>query len=708
MNAFASGGCLIAVNSLLFGFFVFLKNPASKFNRLWLAFAASVAFWGIGSTWIALETDPTRALWAWRLSFACSVVWIPILFFHFVCLFCEKSQPHLLRLSYATGIGFVPFILFSPAFFNGVRHVFSSFYYAVAGLLLVSFFTFLWIGLTVYSHYLLATAYQHAAGTKRAQIRYFFLATAFGYSGGSLEFLPFFGIDLYPWGHFAIAVYPIIMAYAIARYRLMDISLAFEKGVVYLILFSMGAIPLYGFLIWAQHTYFGAISSPFSLILLITFFLAGWGSYSLKFRAEDAVARTLFRHRYDTLHTIAEFSHALVTILEFQTLADKIVQTLGNILNTEYVALYLLEEGKSAFSPIASAGSPPSSVMNARFSASDELPVWLEKHHAPFVREEAELHASGEKHSILAERLRSLEMAVCLPFVTKGRLIGFSALGRRLSHQPYSDEELDLLISLSHNAAIALENAVMYEDLKKSQYLMQRMQHLRSLEIMAGGFAHEVRNPLTSIKTFIQLAPQRAGDREFLRKFGRVVTEDIARIERLTQEILDYSQRVAIRPEPHNLNEILMTCLDAIKLKSQATGICVVHDLAADLPQARLDYQQMQQVFLNLFLNALEAMNKPGGRLLVRSQCVEGSEESWIQVEVSDNGVGIPENEVAHVFDPFFTTKHKSQEREGTGLGLTIAHQIVLAHEGAIEVTSAVGKGTTFLVKLPIQMSPIT
>src|SRR5512147_2730813 len=126
-----------------------------------------------------------------------------------------------------------------------------------------------------------------------------------------------------------------------------------------------------------------------------------------------------------------------------------------------------------------------------------------------------------------------MDSEVCLPLDNKTRLIGFVNLGHKPSLEFYSQAELNLLRSLANNAAIALENAMLYEDWKRSQLLIRRADRLRSLETIAGGFAHEVRNPLTSIKTFIQLAPSRRDDAEFMDSFSAVVADDLARIERL-------------------------------------------------------------------------------------------------------------------------------------------------------------------------------
>jgi len=113
-----------------------------------------------------------------------------------------------------------------------------------------------------------------------------------------------------------------------------------------------------------------------------------------------------------------------------------------------------------------------------------------------------------------------------------------------------------------------------------------------------------------------------------------------------------------------------------------------------------LDRQQIKQVLLNLFLNAMDAMEESGGRLTVKTRRLYRTEQAWLQIEIADTGVGIPAGNLEHIFDPFYTTKHESGEREGTGLGLAIVHQIIQEHQGSIEVDSAPGSGTAFYVNL--------
>jgi signal transduction histidine kinase len=218
---------------------------------------------------------------------------------------------------------------------------------------------------------------------------------------------------------------------------------------------------------------------------------------------------------------------------------------------------------------------------------------------------------------------------------------------------------------------------------------------------MAGGFAHEIRNPLTSIKTFLQLISKRKDDPEFMQRFMGTVNGDIARIERLIKEILNCSTYMNPILRQENINATVTSCLHYAQVKAEQQAIQVQVDLAEDLPSVWMDGHQIAQVLVNILLNAVEAMSPGPGWLLIQTHRVAKESETWIQIEISDTGCGIKPEDLDHIFDPFFTTKHHRQEWEGTGLGLTIVDQIVRQHGGYIEVSSHIGQGATFVINIP-------
>jgi signal transduction histidine kinase len=220
---------------------------------------------------------------------------------------------------------------------------------------------------------------------------------------------------------------------------------------------------------------------------------------------------------------------------------------------------------------------------------------------------------------------------------------------------------------------------------------------------MAAGFAHEIRNPLTSIKAFLQLAPDRKDDDDFITGFSQIACEDVERIERLIKEILDYARDKDPQLTDQDLNEIISSVLQLIDVKAGQVNVVIHKELPEGVPHVMVDRQQIKQVLLNLFMNALDAMAPKGGTLLVQTrQIVAPSGRHCVQIEVTDTGCGISSKDLDHIFDPFYTTKHESAEREGTGLGLTIVNQIIQDHHGYIDVESTAGQGTTFFINLPL------
>lgn len=442
----------------------------------------------------------------------------------------------------------------------------------------------------------------------------------------------------------------------------------------------------------------GTLDYEFAGILLASSMIFAGLMATVQKHMEVMVRKALFKEKHEAYETLTEFSHAMTSILDLPALTQTILSTLKRVLNIRTVSIFLLDNEKDAYSLSSANGAGIEALQSIRLSAADEFPHYLRCSHALLVR--AELNGSANISPLILHMLDAMGSEVCLPLINKDRLLGFINLGPRADAQAYSQNEMHLLTTLAQTAAVAVDNAMLYTDLKRSQTLMRRTDRLRSLETIAGGFAHEIRNPLTSIKTFVQLAPGRRNDAEFIDRFSEVVIEDVYRIERLIHEILDYARYREPKFVQEDLNDIVASCLYFIEVKAHSKVITIDKHLAPDLPSAMLDRQQIKQVLLNLFLNSMDAMNDRGGRLSVTTHRLNRSDGTWIQIEIADTGVGISASNLEHIFDPFYTTKHESVEREGTGLGLTIVHQIIQEHHGYIEVESTVGAGTTFYINL--------
>lgn len=401
------------------------------------------------------------------------------------------------------------------------------------------------------------------------------------------------------------------------------------------------------------------------------------------------------------LQRLTRFAEDLGAHTDRTLLAQRILTEFCEAAARPHGSLYLLNPERQRYSRLAASGAEGPLSSAASLPSNHPLVTCLSRRATVLALTDPSSFVPADADTA-APAWDWPHLAAAIPLLSNGRLLAVALLGPAPTAPPLAPDGIDLLAALAQIAANTLDSLLASDDLRQSHTLMRRTDRLRSLEIIAGGFAHEIRNPLTSIKTFIQLAPERREDVEFIRDFSRIVLEDVYRIERLIQEILDYARYMEPTLTNEDLNEVIASCLYFIDMKAASKRIKIEKELAPDLPRVMLDRQQMQQVLLNLLLNALDAMGTQDGQLTVRThRLTKPGNRMWAQIEIRDTGVGISPDHLAHIFDPFFTTKHLSGEHAGTGLGLTIAHQIVHEHDGDIQVDSTEGAGTVFFVNLP-------
>jgi len=265
---------------------------------------------------------------------------------------------------------------------------------------------------------------------------------------------------------------------------------------------------------------------------------------------------------------------------------------------------------------------------------------------------------------------------------------------KRVIQQKY--EEVDRL-----NAELQKQMA----ELKRSRALLSRADKLSFLGNLSARLAHEIKNPMTAIGTFIQLLPRKYDDEEFRNNFYQVAMEETRRVNNLVTELLDLAKIRESLFELNDLHGLINKTLLLISPQSNAKRIEVVRRFDPDTEEVWMDEEKMKQVILNLLSNAVE-FTPDGGRIEILTENIieEGNGES-VRITIRDNGTGIDPSMIDKIFDPYFTTKHKSSMHEGTGLGLFIAHQNMQDHKGTIEVNSEKGEGTTFVLTLPAERS---
>lgn len=241
------------------------------------------------------------------------------------------------------------------------------------------------------------------------------------------------------------------------------------------------------------------------------------------------------------------------------------------------------------------------------------------------------------------------------------------------------------------------------QQFKKQQKQIMKAEKLATRGQLAAGVAHEINNPLGGISNCLKLISTKINkpnpkpkDFKDSIKYLRTSEQELNRCIKIIRNFLSFSKRPNLNPVVTNINNVISELIALIEPQAKAQNIMISKELKSDLPQLMVDAQQLHQALMNIILNSLGAMPQ-GGKLKVRSGYDQRDEA--VKIEITDTGYGIPEENLPHLFEPFFSSK---PEGKGTGLGLSIVYEIIDEHNGSIELESEVGKGTTFIVKLPI------
>lgn len=289
---------------------------------------------------------------------------------------------------------------------------------------------------------------------------------------------------------------------------------------------------------------------------------------------------------------------------------------------------------------------------------------------------------------------------LCVPLIVRGRVIGAIELINKLGG-PFSEADRDLLQTMAASVAVAVENAQLYSELadfanelERSQAQLVQAEKMAAIGRLAASVAHEINNPLQAIHNTLHLAVMDQLPDAKRRQYLAMAQSEVERLIEIVQRMLDFYRPSKGGMVEADVNEILQNVLALAQKRIEHSNVLVHTRLAEDLPLIPAVPDQLAQVFLNIVINALEAMPE-GGELRVGTLLSQDGE--WVLVAFRDSGPGLTPDQVQNIFEPFYTTKPR-----GTGLGLAISYGIVERHGGTIEVSTQPGLGSTFIVHLPV------
>jgi signal transduction histidine kinase len=692
----------VFITTFSLGIFVFIKNRRGRITRVFVLYSQTLAIWGLGQGLHSIAPDKTTALFWGRFGHL-GIIFIPSTLLHFIFNFLEIKGPKRRIINIAYGISF--FFLLTN-FIDGlfiadvVPKLFLK-YFIEPGFFYLPYVIFFVI-CAVYALHRLFKAYISSSGAKRNQLKYLYWGLLISYIGGSPNFLFVFDIKvpiLNPYGTYAVPLYTLIMVYAIIKYRLMDIDIVIGKLATYSFLLAIIS-GIYLGLVWGVGKVFSQVPgyyplvSDFSIFILLSiafiYFIP-----RIKGKTEEKIGKVFFKNKFKYREILREFNKRLILIPAEEQLLTEAVNNITAAMEVNKVAIILMDELSENYIVRASLGLDEK-AKKLVLTPQHGIIKWLAENKKVFLAEEIDKILTLEEFEKIKIELKDMQAPIYLPLIIHNQLGGVLVLGEKLSRQMFSHIDIELLEDFANQLALSISY-------KRLESRMMRADRLVSLGTLAASMAHEIRNPLSSIQIFAQLLPEKYDDKEFREEFSKIVASDTLRINRIIESVLALANPKPSIPTTCNVNALLDETLFLIENKIKKEGVAVIKNYDKHLPQIKADKEQIQQALLNILLNALAALSKDEGRLTISTRqklipsVTSGQEEKYIQIEIKDNGVGIEKKLLERIFEPFFTTRP-----DGTGLGLAIVHRIIEQHKGSIKVDSEVGKGTLFLINLPL------
>lgn len=669
--------------------FVAFQNVHKAIKIPYVLYSLCISIWASGQAWALQETRHDISLFAVRNYCHSGVIFIPILFIHFIMVLLRiaKEKKRFIVFCYLIGLIFLALDNFTPLVIRDVALFPPIFNLVYLPGYLHPPLVFLFISLVIYGNVLLLKGYRSASGQKYLQLKWLCWVTILAYIGGAPNFLLGYRIQLkwlMPFGTYILPIYVAGTTYAIIRHQLMDIEIVIKKTLVFAALFT---------------SVFGIVVG---ITLLIQQFIAGgraWG-FALSALAVVLVVRPLenflirmtdkylFQKKYDYKDLIRRFMEELKTmVLNVRDIAQSTVDFLNASIRPARSAIFMYNKFTNKYELIASinfsgkglAVTPDMPLINRLAETGKILNLGRDK-----------LLEPQEKNQFAA-----LGVELIIPLMIHKELIGVLCLGKKKSDEEYIEDDIEVLSAFSGALSISLNNALLFDERADAEK--------RALVgTIATGINHEIGNPLNIITikldSFLILAKEgllkeKSKERilEEVNDIARICRDNAKRIAEITRQVSEFA-----KPDKQlifdkvNINDVIDETTVFLEHGMILGREKIIKDIAHRSLYAIADRGQLKQILFNLLKNASCAIDKETGRIVISA---DNNKLDEIVIKVSDNGCGIAEQDIDKIFIPFFTTKEPGK---GTGLGLALVKIMVERNNGKIMVESQKGKGATF------------
>ena len=806
---FAQVVSAVALASYLILLVLVGRNARRSESRAFFMFLLAMAFWQGSIAVVAFTDNPATALIWYEL-----ILGLGSSFGLFYALFVRRllgiqSHPRLMHFGFIVAVTIVGWTLAGGGHLvDGVyRDQRSTFWLPTLGVVAYPMSLYVY-GYLAYGLVNLVRYYRITTSSlTRNRLRYLIIGVSIVFAGSTSNFSD--ALKAYPIDVVANLLNAVLIAYAILRYQLLDISVVIRKGVLY----SVPAVMISGsylFTVFLATNLFHAVTGYQALFLsFLTAMITAVALQPLWTRIQARVDRLFFREKYDAGLMVQRLSRTVSSVLDLKNLGDTILLEITTTLHVEKGALLLKEKTSSDFTLAASVGLVEDA--DVRLGAGNPIVEWLARNAG--ILSQHDIDVMPQFRALWTREIEALDRLgaeLFVPLLVQKEVVGILVLGPKLSDVSYAEDEQGMLLTLANQTAMAVQNAWLYqtavEEKERTEVIVSQafsgimvvdgdMQVLTlnpgaesitgySREELVGkplpalfdpiiwaadgplakaankgeamtpletalssregprdiilgvtpinaGFllnftditrlkevdrlksqivanvSHELRTPLASIKGYSDfLLEGYAGqDEELQRRFLTIINEETDRLAGFINDLLDLSRlesgRIEPRMEDVNFEELIGDAVDMLQIQAGRAGVSIHVDVPDELPIMRGSKELLSSVVKNLVGNAIK-FSPAGGRVDVTARCVDNE----LVFSVADQGIGIPSEDLPYLFSKFYRSMAvRDAGIRGTGLGLVLAKEAVLAHHGSIAVDSAPGNGTRFTVTVPLDIA---
>jgi len=669
---------------------------------------------------VGMSKNYDQALLGWKIALF-GVASLGMFFYLVVKEFCKLTGQRTFYFVCCHGILFSFLFLATDLIINELKYMFNQFYYMVAGIGWNVFFA-TWSIIVIKTFISLYKFIETNKGLKATQGKYLFWGMLLGFLSGASASLPAWGINIYPAWHFFTCVYAAISTYAIFKYQLMDIRIVVTRIGVFIAVYTLVLGIPFGLAFGLRNQLISYVGENWWMVpLFMMTALATAGPFIYLYIQRRAEARLLQEQkRYQS--TLRQASYGMGRIKDLKRLVQLIVHIVNRTVGIEHSIVYLNDSKTQEFILGAARSRQVRFKAKEKISFDSPLIQHLVESKSPVVYEEIKQRTQDygdHKLARLEAALQELDAAVVVPSFVDEHLIAFIVLGEKISDRLYTEDDLAVFTILANQAALAIENAQFYEDVKKTHEQLYRAEKMATIGTMADGLSHQINNRLHALgfiagdaldtiklKKNSALSPEM---KELIIDIEHALTRIQDNVEQggeIVRGLLRYTRKGEEGFTSVELDKLVEAALEMTQFKIKKGEMIILRQYSTDLPKIKGNFTQLQEVFFNMIDNAYDAMmqrknemKESGYQPTIKISAT--AENQHIDILIEDNGVGIKSDDKKKLFTPFFTTKLSS--KKGTGLGLYVIQKIIEEnHGGKVAYESEHMKGTKARVVLPI------